>query len=1420
MSRVFLSHSSRDNRQAIALKHWLVEKDPGLADEIFLDLDRHTGIPVGVRWKDALTRANARCEAVICLLSRHWDDSRECQAEYRTSENLNKPIFCARLEPRVGREITAEWQRCDLFGEGPTTAITIAGEPEPVVFLTEGLERLYDGLVRAGVGAGGFPWPPPGDPGRAPYRGWEPLDEVDAAVYFGRDAQLVRSLGALRGMRTSGADTLFVILGPSGAGKSSFLRAGLLPRLARDDRHFLPLDVVRPGRRPLTGDGGLADAVHALRTRLGLTRPTLGEIKAACLDEGERLAQWLHEAQDAALGRLVDVPVGMPPPTLVLPVDQAEEFFGAESGPEAAQLLALLARLLDTGTGTGAALPMLVVFAIRSDCYEPLQTAPELAALGSVVFDDLKPMPPTQFKEVVVGPADRATEAGRPLTVEPELVDRLLDESTHGADTLPLLALTLSRLYRDYGGDGDLTVAEYEAMGGMRQVVQTEIDALLARDPDERARQLERLKAAFIPWLATVNPDNDQPLRRVARWSDLPSDSRALIDAFVARRLLVKGERNGEVVVEVALESLLRQWADLVRWLRAEGADLKGADDLERTAAAWEKNDRSESWLLGGERLADAETLAAKPGFRDRLSPTREYLLASRRREDARLADEKRRRDAELQAARDRQQAAEALAAAESEAKEKAQAHATALRKRTRTLRAVVAVTTVVAVVAAVGWVRAKIAEGEADTRAREQAAMVMMASATIEFDGLNPGANDATAIQRVLTAHAVDPGDNTKYGLMHAALAERDLVRIIDAPNWVMGVAVSPDGRRIASAGWDDSVQLWDARTGQPIGDPMTGHENTVASVAFSPDGRRIVSGSWDKTIRIWDADTQQPVGDPLRGHENLVLSVAFSPDGRRIVSGSGDKTLRIWDADSRTQIGDPLTGHGDQVNSIALSPDGRRIVSGSTDGTVRIWDADTHRQVGGPLEGHTSWVVGVAFSPDGRTVVSGSTDKTMRRWNAETGAPIGEPLTGHTQALEAVAFSRDGSRIASGSDDKTVRLWDANTGQPIGDPYTGHEWFLSSVSFTPDGDVVSGSWDRTIRVWSTKSVRSLPSPAGEDSWVLAVAVSPDGRRIATGGLDGAVRIWDRESGLPIGVTPAVPEGVTGVAFGADGRLLVSAGADSTIRRWDPVTATPIGPPLIGHRDVVNMVAVSRDGRRIASASDDGTVRLWDADSGQELRRFDHEQNVRSVAFSPDGRRLVTGSTDGKVRVWDADSGNLVGTPFEGHTGWVTSVAFSPDGSRILSGSTDRMVRRWDAATGEPIGEPMWGHDGYVNSVAYSPDGTRIVSGGADNNLRIWDAESGETVGPPLTGHHGAVTSVAFAPDGGSIVSGSADSTTRVWAVPEATAEALCAKITENISREVWRDWAPDGAGYEEICDGLPVPPDTSGDASAGGDR
>ena len=1374
------------------MKKWLIEQEPGLAEEIFLDLDPHTGIHPGELWRRALKQANDRCEAVICLLSKHWLNSHECEVEFRYAENLGKTILCARLEPVPDTNITSEWQRCDLFpNHGPTTAVDIDDGREPVVFDGMGLQRLVDALRALGIGAEHFPWPPPGDPDRAPYRGWAPLEEVDAAVFFGRDAQILRGLDVLRGMRSSGVESLFVILGPSGAGKSSFLRAGLLPRLRRDDRRFLPLPIVRPERAVITGEHGLAHAIHGVRASLDLHEPMLGHIERSCHPKHvEQLRAWLEEARQKARARLLDVPAEQPAPTLVLPVDQAEELFNVDAGPEALRFLELLAALLRHEAGVTPA--MIVALTIRADRYEPLQTASQLDPVHPLVFPDLKPLPTAGYKDVITGPARRATQAGRRLTVEPALVDRLLAETAEGADALPLLALTLERFYDKYGDDGDLTVAEYESLGGMAQIVQNVVDNLLDADPEQRQAQLDTLHEAFIPWLATINPQNDQPMRRLARWNDLPAASHALIQAMVETRLLVKDTRNRQTVVEVALESLLRQWRELAAWLRDEALNLKNADTLERAAADWQANDRNESWLLEGTRLQEAEILAARPGFRDRLYPTRDYLNASRTRENQR-------QEAELQAARE---------------KERARMR----RRRSRIAMTIALVMTVLVILAVMSAAFAFVQRQAAVKYRNEAVSLRLVAEAQSMLAGVAGG--DVRALQQLLAAPAIAPGADT--GALFTGVSERrDTIKIIPtADDTVNAMALSPDGGHII-AGGNRKLQIWDADTGQPIGAPLTGHSDSVFCVAYSPDGHRIASGGMDTTVRLWDADTGQPMGGPLTGHEGPVTSVAFSPDGGRIAAGSWDNTVRLWDAHTGEPIGAPLAGEQSitrTVETVTFSPDGRRVASGSNDHTIQLWDAATGQPIGAPIAGHAGTVHSVVFSPDGRRIASGSDDATVRLWDAGTGQPIGAPLTGHTRGVFSVAFSPDGQRIVSGSGDYTLRLWDSATGQQIGAPLNGHTSIVQGVAFTPDGHrIVSGANDATLRVWDA----DIGTPVtGDQGRVNAVAFSPDGQHIVTGNGDGTVRLADLRAGRRIGepLTGRTPT-VWTVAFSPDGRH-IAAGSGNGLRLWDAPTGQLVRLPS-GPGDFILSVAFSPEGHRLVTGSGEGRIQLWDADTGLPIGEpmTGHRSLVYGVAFSPDGHRIVSGSQDKTLRLWDADRREPIGEPMTGHTGIVYSVAFSPDGHRIVSGSQDKTLRLWDADTGKPASTPtpphtdvvMAGHTDVVKSVTFSPDGQRIISGSSDDTVRMWDAATGRQIGAPLTGHTDIVTGVAFSPDGQRIASASADNTVRLWPTPDARAwpDLLCRKLVANMSHKQWNEWVSPDIDYIKVCPDLPIAPD-----------
>src|ERR1700677_4145192 len=273
MSSIFLSHSSNDNFEAVALRDWLAREG---WDDVFLDLDPDRGIAAGERWERALHEQANRCEAGIFLVSTNW------LAPART---LNKKLFAVVIDPaksiaELPPELKGTWQAVQLTGgqDGMLLKAQLPGshEEKHIVFSRDGLRRLKRGLDKAGLDAKFFAWPPEGDRNRSPYPGLKPLDGVDAGIFFGRDAPIVEAADRLRGLKSAAPPRLLVILGASGAGKSSFLRAGLLPRLARDDLQFLPLPVIRPERAALYGENGfLAALEEALPSR------TRAEIRAA-----------------------------------------------------------------------------------------------------------------------------------------------------------------------------------------------------------------------------------------------------------------------------------------------------------------------------------------------------------------------------------------------------------------------------------------------------------------------------------------------------------------------------------------------------------------------------------------------------------------------------------------------------------------------------------------------------------------------------------------------------------------------------------------------------------------------------------------------------------------------------------------------------------------------------------------------------------------------------------------------------------------------------------------------------------------------------------------------------------------------------------------------------------------------------------
>ncbi|OKH15864.1 hypothetical protein NIES592_04940 [Fischerella major NIES-592] len=571
-----------------------------------------------------------------------------------------------------------------------------------------------------------------------------------------------------------------------------------------------------------------------------------------------------------------------------------------------------------------------------------------------------------------------------------------------------------------------------------------------------------------------------------------------------------------------------------------------------------------------------------------------------------------------------------------------------------------------------------------------------------------------------------------------------------------VLSLALSPDGKLLATGDANGNVYLWQVQTGKHLL-TLRGHTNQVFSVAFSPQGNILASGSFDSLLKIWDVSSGKEIRT-YTGHNHGISSVTFSPDGKVVASAGLDGLVKLWDV-STTACIDTFYGHSNQVLSVAFSPEGKILASGSLDCSIKLWDVHGGTEIKTFLV-HNHSILSLAFSCDGKTLASGSLDCSIKLWNIRTAQEI-KTFTGHTRGIFSVAFSPNGSTLVSGSADKTVKLWDVSTGICL-KTYTGHTNTVPSVAFHAEGNIVaSGSTDQTVKLWDTNTGICLRTCKGYSNNIYSVSFSPDGEKLASGNADKTVRLWDIITGKCLSTLSGHTSQVFSVAFSYDGKTLASGSFDSTVKLWDASTGEYL-KTYQGHTDWVHSVTFSPDSKNIASGSFDNSIKLWDVSSNVEVRTFQgHSEGVFTVAFSRDGKTLASGSIDASVKLWHI-SNDIEMRTLKGHSNYVFCVVQSPTGCILASGSADQTVRLWDINTGECL-YICEGHTSWVNSLAFSPCGKILASGSADQSVRLWDINTGECVGI-YYGHAQPVQSVAFSPQGKILATGSQDETIKVW--------------------------------------------------------
>jgi RNA polymerase sigma factor (sigma-70 family) len=633
--------------------------------------------------------------------------------------------------------------------------------------------------------------------------------------------------------------------------------------------------------------------------------------------------------------------------------------------------------------------------------------------------------------------------------------------------------------------------------------------------------------------------------------------------------------------------------------------------------------------------------------------------------------------------------------------------------------------------------------------------------------------------------------------------------------------VAFTPDGKFLASGGWDRVIPFWDPATGKEVR-RIEAPEQGVDAIAFSRDGKLLAGAGRNGAVILWDAATGKEIRR-LGGHQRRVQGIAFSPKGDRLIASDAE-VARLWDV-ARDKVLHVLPIGQGTISAVAYSPDGQLIAAANSSAASRttfVWDAARGRQVH-RLPGEGTYVYALAFAPDSASLLVGALDGPAVVWELATGKP-GRPLPGNLASVQTFAFSPDGKLLATGDGDR-LRLWDwaARTERWH---VTAHPDRVQSVAFSPDGrTIASASAESSIHLWDVATGKPRLPTAGHQERLTAVAYSPDGRTIFTGGWDRTVRVWDAATGRERRTFTTDTEqeegphrmaSVSHLAVPPDGKLLAVVRTDESVRLWE----LPSGKEWRRFRAAC--IAFSPDGRLFACGGrgpegaefDVGILRLYERATGKLVRTLHgHQTPVTAVGFSPDGETLFSrgqlflGARTGEVgenetdylRAWDVASGRQRRV-FPGAS-LITSLALSPDGRTLATFSFQgKSVLLLETATGGKRAE-LRGHSEMLFQTAYSPDGRTLASAGMDGVVRLWDARSGKELGR-LQGHRGWVLGVAFSPDGRRLVSGSTDTTALVWDVARYTRrEAATARLSADEVRSAWDDLAGDaGKAYRAV--------------------
>jgi WD40 repeat protein/energy-coupling factor transporter ATP-binding protein EcfA2 len=583
-----------------------------------------------------------------------------------------------------------------------------------------------------------------------------------------------------------------------------------------------------------------------------------------------------------------------------------------------------------------------------------------------------------------------------------------------------------------------------------------------------------------------------------------------------------------------------------------------------------------------------------------------------------------------------------------------------------------------------------------------------------------------------------------------------------------------------LAAATENNDVIVWNAKTHQRLA-LLRFHKGDVYSVAFSPDGERMATAGEDKRIAVWDVSNLVPYEEETR-RENIqtepqhelkegltgpVYALAFLPGKNEVLASAGaDGKVNLWKLKQEPDRA-TLVEQKEAVWAMAFSSDGAVLATAGADKVVKLWNVSA-RKLEKTLEGHRDTVTSVKFSGDDKLIATASDDNTVRLWDLQTGTESSPTLKGHRAGVRSVAFSQDGKRLATASLDSTVKVWDLSTRKELM-TLEGHEGDVNSVVFLPDSRLATASSDSSIRLWdiNARQYRKTIYDAHQGA-VREVAFSPDGKLLASGSNDKTVKIWDADTGQLVETLEGHTKQVASVYFSPDGEMLASAGEDKKIKIWEKAKNWR-NPKTLDVDAEPHSVAFSPRGGKLAFADANRTVTLWDINKNIQLGKLedkDHQRGLSCVQFSPiDGAWLATASDDGWVSLWDVGDRKKLKS-FKAHKGIAFTISFSSDDRFLASAGQDGTVKVWNLQDTKRDTQPrtLYGMNDNTAVAMFAPgeDATLAVHGN-DGALKLLDSRTWEEI-MSLKGESSGFSFIAFSRDGKKIATADYSGSITIW--------------------------------------------------------